>query len=761
MAGFRLRLRGAAAPLDMPDFIITSDADLTALLTGSLATASAVLNGKLARVSKGVTLSANRSWSGLNCPDTFHLEAEPGGVVGADMPKITGTHTLSSMTGLKITGFEIVTPAGGRSFSGNIGVVDLLDISNNHARGPAFNITVGANYDDVPPVCAKYFMSSSGGGFRFRRLRIADNKFEYYEQVFGLALDEVGGDHLIQGNAFGPTYTDPVQLSPRVGYTDVPRVTYAFNTHMEIVGRGTDYPDKITTNNGSGGPHPDGMQRVGPVRLNAYSNIFIPGPNGRGHFGGLFNESLETMVAGSVNAFNIIVRRYGGTYALQDTHTETSFYWKQFIVRETPGTGGTGIANMAVGSAASYDVVLGANYSEDQTFVKTLPVTGAPNIDLADSAADYNAKFPAAGGVWGMTAFQGWIDAFAPLMPEVDWATRTVDWAAVPSGVAFEPKLNQPVSTAVTTQFSRVKNAPNGAAPFEIFAGQTLIKANSYAGAGAVEIPGPATGTLTTTDWVALKVTTPAGSSTEALFEPTINGFPVQLRVVTASAPWQTTLWSGAYAASPSGGLTDLPASQKATLILRFNQLAEMSTGRILRMAAGSTFELKSNSYLDVFSLLVRDTTGTIVAGGEFSPGTDWVAANLTHTLAISIDLTNPVAGERIKWFWDGAAVTATSPTAVNNGNSMWFNRPAEWTFMSGDDTTRLNAKFDFLLLKPGVAMTREEISALDSATITPYVGSGNALLLFGDAAEANGGTFEKGGVGAFTMKAGTITDVV
>lgn len=239
---------------------------------------------------------------------------------------------------------------------------------------------------------------------------------------------------------------------------------------------------------------------------------------------------------------------------------------------------------------------------------------------------------------------------------------------------------------------------------------------------------------------------------------PALQGAPTP----PTPAPFPQTRWTDAWLAN-AGGLA-LANSQKMTLILRFKQADETVTGRILRHPTGSRFNFESSSYLDAFQLLIRDTAGTTIVDTLWSPGSNWVAAGLWHTVAIAVDLTNPGAdSDRIKWYWDGSpGASPTIATALNNGNSMHFAQAAAWEFYSGhhDGSDPFDADHEFLLLVPGVAMTQAQINAVDYTTISAYVGTGSNLLLMGDAASANGGTFEKGGVGTFTKQAGTVTDV-
>ena len=277
------------------------------------------------------------------------------------------------------------------------------------------------------------------------------------------------------------------------------------------------------------------------------------------------------------------------------------------------------------------------------------------NLFTATTVAQVEAALAAAGAADGLGA--------VATKGVINWTTQdpnlVVNWAALPSGVAYPTQFDLNPSSVVTTDIRKVMGGPTTMA-ITTSAGTEYRITSDLAGSVVVADWSSTAGTVAKGHFVQLRGTTSATYSTLVTLGATINGFPVSAGLVTGEDPalMFTTSGTGPGFTDPS---TTSGALASLTAKVRVRPTAISGTQTLWSLHSGPTFiaEILSSGALRI---TVRDSASTQIKQVSTAAGT--FVAGQWYTVLSSVDLPN-----RTLRLWINGALVIDAVLDANTGN--------------------------------------------------------------------------------------------
>lgn len=545
--------------------------------------------------------------------------------------------------------------------------------------------------------------------------------------------------HTIIGNTIDAMHGDCIGINGGTGGVET---VIKFNFLTRPVARGDDY----------GQPHCDGIQfgNQGTMLVSDHllwieGNVISNGVT-RANFQSMLISDVPappSTVAYSGRICNNIAMNATVPIMMQISRARDLLIYGNTFGRYDPtdpvNAGTTG--QVAIVSAAYGSVYVGENIYE---FSAGFPPTARLEnnaIVTPRSSADYQAKFAnplshpttlaeciAAWTSIGAVADKGAVRTGNP----VDWVNRTVNVSGERVYAKFATYLDAPLSTPVTSAWTRIIGGPDTGSYSVSGSGFTVEFADDRQGTNTVA--GGTAGTYTRGKYIRAKMTTGAANNTTEAASITLGGFTYTWSVITTSVlsyssiDNQATAWS--LLAAPGLGT----ATNHNMLVFSMEARADViTTGRVFLGRTTSNDQV-SVVTPGVFQLAL--STGGVTAKTEMT-----LTANTWYRIIVLIDTTL----QRVEIIVnDGKATLATAAATLNgsmNLNTLFNSAPGLGLFAANAGGVMIDGQMRFLYWhswnkasRPNLAIppanTEEDVTNWYSRFSPDFIGAnGNGVL--------------------------------
>lgn len=529
----------------------------------------------------------------------------------------------------------------------------------------------GATYDVNGVVGGSAPTTRSGFDGVFVRVLVRNCSFSFLRNAVKPGM--MHGECHIDCNMFDAIYDD--NISCIWAPLDNPPHGSTFNWNRVT------RPTGLEADNGGAGPHSDAIQLALRKDIGAGPPLNDVEIIGNEAFDGDARGSLQNVIArASTSEYRNLKVAHNRHYirglandpkapGLDDQSCGWAFNNASFHMN--PGLAGNGGSDALLNNeSAGVRSFFGSNVANNISTTGRVDTEG--NVILSDTVSAYQALLD--GTTFNPTTlnqarsmYKYKVDgAMAALRDAVDYDARTVQLELEPGWIALESYAGQVTGAVVETAWIKLIGGPAGRS-ISVTNCQYKI-ANDASGAGATAYTS-SPGTIDAGQYLQIKTTAPATSSTTVSPRIVIGGYVNQFNVTTASVAAFDEIDNGGTAYSLFGVTPASEPDQKKMLLgfrFKHDNVGGGNQSLISQGAVGSTLHFNNQSGTN-YRIRLK-SSADLNASLNCTPDIGW------HTVLISIDLTQTNSANVLKAWFDGVPVSTSGTPTLPSGGLMVFN---------------------------------------------------------------------------------------